>query len=421
MAEHNDLRSFLAAYAESDWRRNPSKLPGSAAAAKLEAWALSQMRQRCAILSVAELQLAIREAAADSGAGLDAGTQCFADRLLVLQLGKAVRDLVSRRLTRFASRSVPDGVFWRKNAARDWPTQCLPDRYGWVSDSESVRGLLAVLAADGTGERFCETMGFTRTERRPHGGYGPMFFMFYTERQLRRLECVELFRPTWPDLMHRFNTLLSRRIAEDTLGRHVSELWITSSEAWRDAGEAFGRIVAEVTDGEARLRFQRFAISSCKPLWDAGAPEGGAMDPRWLPVAAVRQLLDQWFGANHLFMGDGFAWSEQGVRGYAEWLLSSFENLEVDRVSIFPASKEAKTVSAKSKAAAKQGAKLAVLKVPMKSRSGRSGPSGQSGWEKWRRSRAEKAALQQRREEAKASKTANPPASGRHLAILRRP
>jgi len=178
MAEHSNLCSFLAACADSDWRRNPSRLPGSEAAAKLEAWALSQMRQRCAILSVTELQLAIREAAADSGDGLDAAIQCFADSLLVLQLGAAVLDLISRRLTRFASRSVPDGVFWRKNAARDWPTQCLPDRYGWVSDSESVRGLLAVLAADGTGERFCETMGFTRTESSPHGGYGPMFFMF---------------------------------------------------------------------------------------------------------------------------------------------------------------------------------------------------------------------------------------------------
>jgi len=248
--------------------------------------------------------------------------------------------LISRRLTRFASRSVPDGVFWRKNAARDWPTQCLPDRYGWVSDSESVRGLLAVLAADGTGERFCETMGFTRTESSPHGGYGPMFFMFYTERQLRRLEGVELFRPTWPNLMQRLNALLNRRIADDTLGTHVSELWISSNEAWREAGEAFDRIVAEVNDGEARLRFQKFAIRSCKPLWDAGVPEGGAMDPRWHPVAAVRQLLDQWFGANHLFMGDGFAWSEQGVKGYAEWLLSSFENMDVDRVSIFPASQD---------------------------------------------------------------------------------
>jgi len=83
------------------------------------------------------------------------------------------------------------------------------------------------------------------------------------------------------------------------------------------------------------------------------------------------------------------------------------------------AAKQAKTVSAKSKAAAKQGAKMAVLKVPMKSRSGR---SGRSNWLKWRVSGAEKAAMQQRQaEEAKASKTANRPASGRHLAILRRP
>ena len=35
-----------------------------------------------------------------------------------------------------------------------------------------------------------------------------------------------------------------------------------------------------------------------------------AVDPRWHPVAAARWLLDVWFGANHLFMGDGFTWSE---------------------------------------------------------------------------------------------------------------
>jgi hypothetical protein len=35
-------------------------------------------------------------------------------------------------------------------------------------------------------------------------------------------------------------------------------------------------------------------------------------------------------------MGDGFTWSEMRERGHAEWLVASFENLDVERVSIFP-------------------------------------------------------------------------------------
>lgn len=334
----NELITFLTACQDHDWRRDPSHLPGSSARNEFEVWILAEMRQRCAIVAPTEITVGIQ--AATMGRDLpELGVEWLVDHLVVLQLGAVVRDLLTRKLTHFACGSVPNGLFWRKNASRDWPRQCLPDRYGWVSDAESIRGFLAVLVADGTAERFCEAMGFTRTEGEPYGGYGPMFFMFYTERQLTRLDGVELVRPLWPEMMRCFRELFDRRRAAGTLVAYVPALWRPDPEAWQAALVTFEAIMDGLTDVQARRHFQDFAIRSCKPLWDEGSLTCGAafgMDPRWHPVAAVRHLLDEWLGANHLFMGDGYAWSEYGVKGYAEWLLSSFENLDVDRVPVFP-------------------------------------------------------------------------------------
>lgn len=334
------LREFLSLCAGADWRTDPVGLPGEAAARPLETWAIAEMRRRRAISAPCALRGAILVAAAGPDGGTDgAGVEWLADRLLVLQLGTAVRDLVAQRHPNFDCSSVPDGIFWRKNAARDWPTHCLPDRYGWISDAESARHLLAVLLADGSGERFSDAMGFTRVEGADFGGYGPMYFMFYTLRQLERLPGVEIFRPLWPDIYQRlrarFAALASR--GEEALAAKLPAMWAVDIGAWEDALESFEVLLPSLSgDGrdKARRRFLEFSIRACKPLWeDSWAP--GSVDPRWHPVAAVRHLLDQWFGANHLFMGDGFAWSEAGERGFAEWLLSSFDNHDVARVPIF--------------------------------------------------------------------------------------
>ena len=84
----------------------------------------------------------------------------------------------------------------------------------------------------------------------------------------------------------------------------------------------------------------------CKPMWDkaelsgsnldpSGADQKGAFNKKMRYVCAVRHLLDQWFGANHLFMGDGYTWSADLKQGYSEYLVSSFANFDVERVSIF--------------------------------------------------------------------------------------
>eukprot|EP00666_Eupelagonemidae_sp_cell4sb_P004132 gene4132-11685_t len=51
-------------------------------------------------------------------------------------VGAALRDLVAGRHAGFDCRSVPDGVLWRKNAATDWPTHCLPERYGPLTETD---------------------------------------------------------------------------------------------------------------------------------------------------------------------------------------------------------------------------------------------------------------------------------------------
>jgi hypothetical protein len=113
-------------------------------------------------------------------------------------------------------------------------------------------------------------------------------------------------------------------------------MWTADVDAWAAALAHFEGVVGEVSDDAARLRFLDFSLAACKPIWDAHGSRERWCDPRWHPVAAARHLLDQWFGANHLFMGDGFTWSEMRERGHAEWLVASFENLDVERVSIFP-------------------------------------------------------------------------------------
>jgi len=229
------------------------------------------------------------------------------------------------------------GLFWRKNASRSWPTQCLPDRFGWISGSVSVRDLIATLLKDKSAVGFARTMGFTAWPDQPNSGYGHMYFMFYTERQLKQLDGVDFFHPTWnpPTLVSELEKLFEKRVAQEALEKWVPAMWTIDLEAWRAAIAFFKKTVAELETEDARIKFLDFSIKNCKPMWDAEHKKR-SVDPRWHPVAACRHLLDEWFGANHLFMGDGFTWSEDLKKGHSEWLLSSFENLDCERVSIFP-------------------------------------------------------------------------------------
>lgn len=330
------MRSFLSECACHDWRRDYSVVDGSAVAAAMQAATVEDVQLSCRISSVQDLRSRIRSASgpdADEG-----GVVWFADKLLVAQMGAALNGLVNRQYDTFAHDSVPDGVLWRKNAAVDWPCQCLPERYGWFSDSASLRDLFEKLLRDRSAVSFCDTMGFTRVEGKENSGYGPMFFMFYTERQLQDLEQragIEWFRPFWPVVSDRLRRRFQTRRDGGMLESSLPSIWERDISKWEQALAIFGEEVKSLTDDESRIRFLDFAITECKPLWD-GDTAPASLDPSEHPVAAARHLLDNWYGANHLFMGDGFTWSEDRVKGHAEYLVSSFENFDSDRVSIFP-------------------------------------------------------------------------------------
>jgi len=332
------MRAFVTAWHSEahDWRRSIATLPGNADWTRLEHSILTSMRTRGGIVPRSELEDIIRSKLTPMVASVECSQ--LVDLLLVKQVGAALRSLVLRdgRLhVDFDCSTVPGNLFWRKNAASDWERQCLLDRYGWFSDSASIRDLLSVLKEHGSAERFCRTMGFSRVPGK--GDFGPMYFMFYTHAQLESLD-VEFFRPTWTEVSSRLRALFDRRRAAGTLGDWLPKMWISDIDAWEAALAAFNEVVDAVAAAgdPARLRFLQFSLAACKPLWDLYEGKEELCDPRWHPVAAARHLLDAWFGANHLFMGDGFTWSETKERGHAEWLVSSFENYDVDRVSIFP-------------------------------------------------------------------------------------
>ena len=331
------IGSFVAAYGTHDWRRSVATLPESDVWMRIENEVLEDMRNRGAIVTGGEL--GSRLAVLAPSVSVDQ-LQPLVDRLLVKQVGAAVKSMVSRdglhKCEDFGA-SVPDGLFWRKNASKEWPRQCLEDRYGWFSDSKSIRDLLSKLQAEGHGEKFCDAMGFTRQDGAPNYGYGPMYLMFYTQAQLESLDDIEFFRPLWPEATKRLRTLFKSRRDAGTLDQWLPKMWTNDVDAWEVALSQFQNIVNAVTDDKMRESFLEFSLVACKPMWDhyEGA-EPASCDPRWHPVAAARHLLDHWFGANHLFMGDGFTWSAKRTIGHAEWLVSSFENLDVERVSIFP-------------------------------------------------------------------------------------
>jgi hypothetical protein len=367
-----ELRAFLRACPDHDFRRSYHALPGGGAAQALEDQATAATLQQRRLWSRAELRALLwttlargdyrekppMEHPAQEQPDVQAGVDWMTEQLVVAQLRAAVRELVhgdepahagSSSPPRsssssgggggggggsggaFDSASVPNGLFWRKNSAADWSHQCLPGRFGWLSDSASLRDLLRRLCDGGPAAgaaAFCATMGFARVEGLPNDGYGPIFVMFYSESQLQWLakrESIVLFRPTWPAVTAQLRSQFDRRLADGSLAEKLPPMWSQESAQWVAAMDQFEADVQTVeAEGPAgRLRFLKQALTEVKPLWDRwGAP--GQEPPARMPlnpaehaVAACRQLLERWYGANEMFMGDGFAWSAQRVRGHA--------------------------------------------------------------------------------------------------------
>ena len=375
-----ELQAFLEAFAAHDWRRSYRHLPHADKARETQEDVLEKMI-RCGkkragtdalprILSRKALWQYFGQD--DEARGDDtrwrSGLAHFIDALVVAQLGHAVKLLRDGTLERFDHESVPEDVFWRKQEDRGWQRQAPSGRYGWFSDAASVRALLAILQKDGTAARFCDNIGITKKQGNGgvNDGYGTVYFMFYTGAQLRALgsdqqegdaEPFEFFRPLWsemlPKLQAKFNTRkadlavhLPRQWSAD--GKPLPTMWSDNAEQWDKALQLFKHEVqANVAQNSAQLvNFLGVSILHCKPMWDkaelsgsnldpSGADQKGAFNKKMRYVCAVRHLLDQWFGANHLFMGDGYTWSADLKQGYSEYLVSSFANFDVERVSIF--------------------------------------------------------------------------------------
>jgi len=177
---------------------------------------------------------------------------------------------------------------------------------------------------------------------------------------------VEFFRPTWAEFLPKLRQKFDHYVAEAEaaskkgggpsmgLTAHVDAArWVGEDvAAWRVA-LAYFEEQATLADRspEGRLEFLDFALRVYAPL-AAADDDGGEkkrkrgaapLNPAWHPICAVRHLLDQWYGANAMFMGDGYTWSEEKKRGHREWLCGSFENFDLARVSIFPEPEDSTT------------------------------------------------------------------------------
>ena len=113
------MESFLAVCAAHDFRRDISSLDGASAAMELRRLVLAEMEQAAAILPATKLAEMISAQVGHAGGASGSGVDWLIDHLLVLQVGAAVRGLADQRYPQFDTGSVPDVVFWRKNAGID--------------------------------------------------------------------------------------------------------------------------------------------------------------------------------------------------------------------------------------------------------------------------------------------------------------
>lgn len=243
--------------------------------------------------------------------------------------------------------SLPDSLMWRKNEAADWPRQCLEGRFGWFSDCESLRALMADLQRGAGASAWCTRVGWSEVKGAIHDGYGCKYLLLFLRVDLEEMandpeQQVEMFVPLWPKVFEKLHLTFHSRVDDGTFaGVHRPHpAWTNDPKEWFRALKYFGeQVLPKLASPEGRLGFLRFSVHTCLPLEEelrTNSVEEGTLQPSLHPVAAVRHLLDRWFGANALFMGDGFTWSRQLKQGYRELLVSSFENFNVARISIFP-------------------------------------------------------------------------------------
>jgi len=248
----------------------------------------------------------------DLGGVSEADLEVIADVLVTYQfhlLLEGRQDALSCIPKDFDTESVPEGLFWRKNNGRNWDRQCLEDRFGWFSDSHSIRQLLQAVKENGVADVFLESIGFTKP-------YGTLYFMFFTQRQIEWLcatQGVIFFRPTWAEFLPHVKKKIE---SQDVFYGFAKSSWLSALTALQHT---------VINTGDLRGHFEW----SRKNKSDAECP-----DPATKPVPAVRFMLDKDYGANHLFMGDGFTYSEDGVKGQAEYLGSSFLNFNLTRTLI---------------------------------------------------------------------------------------
>ena len=88
-----------------------------------------------------------------------------------------------------------------------------------------------ILLQDKSAERFARRMGFTQKDGTPNAGYGSMYFMFYTERQLNTIQGLRFFSPSWPRIAEELRLLFERRAAQG-LQEWLPNMWKTDVDPW---------------------------------------------------------------------------------------------------------------------------------------------------------------------------------------------
>eukprot|EP00760_Papus_ankaliazontas_P012265 PhM_4_TR15236/c0_g1_i1/m.105019 len=219
--------------------------------------------------------------------------------------------------------SVPPDMFWRKNVGKDWDRQCREGRFGWFSDSVSISHLLKCFRDNTpqTSDSFLDAIGLTKP-------YGEMYFLFFTKHQLETLvekEGVVFFRPTWgrflPYVKHKMETIDSNLIYD-----YPKQDWLAALEYYSEVVLKLGKEKREEVDDETL----RLVLHESLKL----TTNDESSHPRFHPFAAIRYFIDVEYGANKMFMGDGFTYSDEGKKGHAEFLVSSFMNYDVPRTKI---------------------------------------------------------------------------------------
>lgn len=344
-----EFAAFLKAFTTHDLRASFSNLPGALVAQAFIDYILSNMGTAKRILDASDIKAKLMELGLVAKECPDLPTS-FVSKLVLSQVEHLLVVLVGGEgaddcgdFFDFDVTSIPMGVMWRKNEGPDWQWQCLPGRYGWFSDAVSLQDLCRILQEGSSPIQWCQKIGFNQHPGERNGGYCEKYLLLFMESQLKEMEqqgkITEFFHPKWPIIFDKLKQKYQDHLMAGSFVRSINSAWVADKALWDKAFTYFEGLIPSLDTEPARVDFLKFSLDVCLPmsqLVHVKAIPTGRLNPAWDPVGAIRHLLDVWFGANYMFMGDGYTWSKEAKKGHPEWLVSTFENLAVLRINLFP-------------------------------------------------------------------------------------